>query len=210
VSDGLYGLYQLKKGDVKRAAEVLGRAFYNEPLALSAYREEERDRDGLLYFYQSGVRYGLRYGECYASSPEIEGIALWVTSNKYPVTFWRTLRSSSPWIMFNMMRRIGIKRLKSMEHIGKHQDEAHKQLAPFEHYFLMVLGVDPEHQGKGHASELLKPMFARLDEKRIPCYTDTLTEKNAQMYEHLGFHVLEKSDISDTDFTSWALLREPR
>jgi len=208
--DGLNGLYQLQKNDVRRVAEMLGRAFYDDPLTLYAYSDGERESGSLLYFFQFPIRYCLRYGEGYAPTPEIEGVALWLPSNKYPITFWRTLRTASLWFMFKTMGKIGSARIKRMAYIGKHIDEAHKRLAPFEHMYLWILGIDPEHQGKGYASKLLRPMFDRMDEDGIPCYLDTLTEKNVAMYEHLGFKVLEKIDIADTDITSWALLREPR
>jgi len=210
MSDSLNGLYRLDKYDSDRAAEVLGRAFYDDPLTLYAYSEGEREIDSMRYFVQFPLRYGLRYGEGYAPTSEIEGVALWLPSNKYPITFWRMLRASSLWSMFKIMRKIGSGRLKRMAYIGKQIDEAHKRLAPFKHVYLQMLGVDSEHQGKGYASKLLRSMFERLDEQNIPCYLDTLTEKNTAMYEHLDFKMLEKQDVTDTNITIRALLREPR
>ena len=210
MDDSLNGLYRLQKGDMDRVAEVQGRAFYDDPLTLHAYSDGSREIDDMRYFVQFPIRYGLRYGEGYAPTSEIEGVALWLPSKKYPMTFWRILRSASLWAMFKMMRKIGSSRLKRVAYIGKHLDEAHERLAPFEHVYLQMLGVDPEHQGKGYASKLLRPMFERLDERKMPCYLDTLTEKNAVMYEHLGFKILEVIDIPNTDITGWAMLRESR
>jgi len=210
MGDGLNGLYRLEKDDVDCVSDMLGRAFYDDPLTLHAYSDGERDSGSLRYFFQFPIKYCLRYGEGYAPTSEIEGVALWLPSNKYPITFWRSLRVASLWTMFKMMRKIGGSRIKRMAYIGDFLDKAHKRLAPFEHIYLQILGVDPAHQSNGYASKLLRPMFERLDEQGMPCYLDTLTEKNVVMYEHLGFKVLEKIDIPDTDITSWALLREPR
>ena len=210
MDDGLNGLYRLEKNDVLRVSEMLARAFYDDPLTLYAYSDGERQSGSLLYFFQFPIRYCLRYGEGYAPTSEIEGVALWLPSSKYPITFWRTLRTASLWFMFKTMSKIGSARLKRMAYIGSQIDKAHKRLTPFEHRYLQILGVDSEHQGKGYAGKLLRPMFDRLDTEGMPCYLDTLTEKNVGMYEHLGFKVLEKLDIPDTDITSWAMLREPR
>jgi len=210
MNDGLNGFHRLEKDDIERVAEMLTRAFYDDPLTLYAYSDEERESGNLHYFFQFPVRYCLRYGEGYAPTSDIEGVALWLPSSKYPITFWRTLRTASLWFMLKMMRKIGSARLKRMAYIGKYIDEAHKRLASFEHMYLQVLGVDPEQQGKGYAGKLLKTMFNRLDEEGMPCYLDTLKEQNVAMYEHLGFKVLEKIDIPDADIASWALLREPR
>jgi len=209
MSDSLNGLYRLDKKDSDRAAEVLGRAFYDDPLVLYAYAEGERSEEDLHYFFLTAVKYCLKYGEAYAPTAEIEGAALWLPSDKCPITFWRMLRVASLWSMFKMVRRIGFGRMKSMAHIGGFLDKAHERLAPFEHCYLQTLGVDPAHQGKSYAGKLLRPMFARLDAEGMPCYLDTLTQRNVEIYEHLGFKVLEKMDIPDTDITSWALLRKP-
>ncbi len=208
MDESVSGLHKLEKTDIDRATEMLARAFYDDPLTLYAYSDGGRESDSLLYFFQFPLKYCLRYGEGYAPTSEVEGVALWLPSNKYPITFWRTLRTASLWFMFKTIRKIGSGRLKRMAYIGSQIDKAHKRLAPFAHRYLSILGVDPEHQGQGYASKLLKPIFARLDEEGVPCYLDTLTEKNVCIYEHLGFKVLEKIDIPDTDITSWAMLRE--
>ena len=209
MNDDLIGLYRLDKTDVDRAAEALGRAFTDDPLTLFAFPDGVPD-DGVMFnFFKVPVKYTLKYGEAYAPSSEIEGVALWLPSGRSAMTFWRMLRIMSLWSMLKMKRRIGFGRMKRMASIGGFLDKAHKRLAPSEHCYLQTLGVDPDHQGNGYASKLLRPMFARLDEQRMPCYLDTLTEKNAAMYEHLGFKVLEKMDIPDTDISAWAMLREP-
>lgn len=210
MDDGLNELYRLKKDDAERAAGVLGRAFHDDSLMLLAYDDGEVSEEDLSWFFVTALKYCLKYGEAYAPTAGIEGAAQWLSSDKCPITLWRMLRVASLWSMFKAMRRIGFGRMKRMARIGGFLDKAHKRLVPFEHCYLQTLGVDPEHQGNGYASKLLRPMFDRLDEERMPCYLDTLTEKNAAMYEHLGFKVLEKSDIPDIDITSWAMLREPR
>jgi len=210
MDDGLNGLYRLEKDDVERAAGALGRAFADDPLTLFAFPDGVPD-DGIMFnFFKVPIKYCLKYGQVYAPSLEIEGAALWLPSGRSAMTLWRMLRTSSLWSMLKMMFKIGFGRMKKMSRIGGFLDKAHKRLAPFEHCYLQTLGVDPEHQGNGYASKLLRPMFNRLDEERMPCYLDTLMEKNAAMYEHLGFKVLEKADIPDTGITAWGMLREPR
>jgi len=84
----------------------------------------------------------------------------------------------------------------------------HKRLAPFKHWFLQTIGVDPQFQGKGYAGKLIRAMLGRIDKEDLPCYLETLDEKNVWLYEHFGFRVIEKSAIPRTDITVWAMLRE--
>jgi hypothetical protein len=51
-------------------------------------------------------------------------------------------------------------------------------------------------------------MLDRLDEKKMSCYLETLDEKNVSLYEHLGFTLIEESNIPETPLVSWAMLRE--
>ncbi len=95
-----------------------------------------------------------------------------------------------------------------MRYTGDYKKAVHKRLVPFKHWFLQTIGVDPQFQGKGYASKLLKPMFTRLDEEGLPCYLETVDETNVQLYEHFGFKVIEKSTIPNTKFTNWAMLRQ--
>ncbi len=206
----LNGLYRIQESDVERVAGMLGRSFHDDPLMIYAYAEGERNEEDSNNFFLAAVKYCLKYGMVYAPTAGIEGAALWLPSNKCPITFSRMLRTSSLWSMLKMIRKIGIERINRLARIGGSLDKAHTRLTAFDHWYLQTLGVDPEYQGRGYASRLLRPMFTRFDEKGMPCYLDTLNEKNVTIYEHLGFEVLEKSNIPDTDITFWAMLRKPR
>jgi GNAT superfamily N-acetyltransferase len=70
-----------------------------------------------------------------------------------------------------------------------------------------MLGVDPDYQGKGYASQLLRPMLARADKEGIPCYLETQLGKNVALYEHFGFRVAEQGIIPGSNVMSWAMVR---
>jgi len=97
-----------------------------------------------------------------------------------------------------------------MRGLGQYIDAVHGRLAPFKHWFLQAIGVDPQFQGRGYAGRLLRQMLARIDEAGLPCYLETLEEQNVQLYEHFGFTVAEKSAIPETNLTNWAMLRKAR
>ncbi len=97
-----------------------------------------------------------------------------------------------------------------MRGLGQYIDTVHSRLAPFKHWFLQAIGVDPQLQGRGYASKLLRPMLARIDEEGLPCYLDTLEGQNVRLYEHFGFKVIEESNVPNTNLTNWAMLRDAR
>jgi len=200
----LKDLVQLNKSHIKPAAEVLTRAFRNDPVGKYFFADELEREKRLPYFFQYVLSYCVRYGEIYATSPNLEGVAVWLTSDNYPMTFGRLIRSVPLSIMFSLGRG-GSGR---MRYFGEYINALHQRLAPFKHWFLQIIGVDPQFKGKGYAGKLLRPMFARIDEEGLPCYLETLDETNVPLYEHFGFRIVEKSAIPETKLTNWAMLRE--
>ena len=202
----LQNLARLNKSHVGPAAEVLARAFRDYPLLRCSYSDESQRQRIAHYFFRYSLYYGIRYGETYATSPNLEGIAVWISSDNFPVTFWRTVRAVPVSVILGFGREGGGR----MKYAGDYIDAMHKRLAPFKHWFLQTIGVEPRFQGQGYAGELLRPMLARIDEEGLPCYLETLDEKNVRLYEHFGFKVVEKAIVPKTSLTIWAMLREIR
>ncbi|MFC2069778.1 GNAT family N-acetyltransferase [Chloroflexota bacterium] len=200
------GLIRLNKSNAKPAVEVLVRAFRNYPL-LQYYYPGEAEREKISYYFlYFAVFTGISYGEVYATSPNLEGVAVWIPSANYPVTYWRGLRSVPPLIIFGFGMHGGFK----MRRLGEYIDTVHQRLTPFKHWFLQTIGIAPRFQGKGYAGKLLRPMLSKIDEEGLPCYLETLDEKNVSLYEYFGFKLVEKSNIPETSLTNWAMLREAR
>ncbi len=201
-------LVALDKRHVKAAAAVLARAFQDDPLlgyALSDRSEMKRGDPSPLIEYI--LSYCIRYGEVHATSTNLEGVAGWLTSDSYPMTPWKVIRSVPPSVILGLSRGGVTSRMRKA---GACLDATHARLAPFRHWFLQIVGVDPRFQGKDCAGRLLRPMFSRIDEERLPCYVETLDEKNVRLYEHFGFELLDESEIPGTGICSWSMLRKAR
>ncbi|MEE9399649.1 MAG: GNAT family N-acetyltransferase [Dehalococcoidales bacterium] len=199
-------IIRLNRSHVRRANRALIKAFWNHP-PLQYYFPDEAERERIApYFFSLSVFYGTRYGEVHATSQDLEGIAVWLPSNNYPITPWKLLRSVPP----SAILGFGIYKGSRMRGLDQHIDAMHSRLAPFKHWFLQSIGVAPQFQGRGYASKLLRPMLSRIDEEGLPCYLETLEVQNVRLYEHFGFKVIEESNVPDTNLTNWAMLREAR
>ena len=204
MSNDIEGLIRLNKSNAKPAVEVLVRAFRNYPL-LQYYFPSEVEREKISYYFLSfAVFTGISYGEVYATSPNLEGVAVWIPSTNYPVTFWRLLHSVPPLIIFGLGMHGGSK----MRRLGEYIDTVHQRLTPFKHWFLQTIGIASQFQGKGYAGKLLRPMLSKIDEEGLPCYLETLDEQNVSLYEHFSFKIVDKSNVPETSLTNWAMLRE--
>ena len=113
----------------------------------------------LPYLFRIALMYTVCYGEVYAASPNLEGIAVWFRSEDYPISLLRLLCVGALKFTF----RIRGKGTREFTRLGRHIDALHKQLALFRHWYLSIIGVEPVSQGKGHAGHLLRAMLARID-----------------------------------------------
>ena len=202
--DDLNNLVRLQKSQIKPVGEMLARAFQDDPLSAYIIPDASRRENMLPYGFEFVVRLGVSYGEVYATSPNLEGIAAWLPSEKANMTLWRMIRNGALPLCF----RFGKQTILRQSHVFNFTSSMHKRHAPFRHWYLSLLGVDPEFQGKGYASTLMEAMLARIDRERLPCYLETQKVKNVSIYQHYGFKVVEDGIIPGTDIRIWAMLRE--
>jgi ribosomal protein S18 acetylase RimI-like enzyme len=59
------------------------------------------------------------------------------------------------------------------------------------HYYFANIGVAPEAQGQGLGSRLMRPTLDRCDKEGLPAYLEASSERNAALYERLGFQCTE-------------------
>lgn len=59
------------------------------------------------------------------------------------------------------------------------------------HYYFANIGVAPHAQGQGLGSSLMRPTLDRCDQEGLPAYLEASSERNAALYERLGFQCTE-------------------
>jgi GNAT superfamily N-acetyltransferase len=204
MTSDLNDLIRLDKSRLKPAAEMMARAFHDDPGSVYFFPDVAERSSKLPYLFRLLIGYGLLYGEVYATSPNLEGVAVWLPSEKSYRTLWRNIRSGGLSLLF----RIGREAAAREYALGEYFESLRQRCAPAAYWYLPLLGVDPVYQGKGYASILLRAMFGRADRERLPCYLETLTEKDVSIYRHLGFEVVEEGVVPGTGVTVRAMLRK--
>ncbi|MFX1237110.1 MAG: GNAT family N-acetyltransferase [Promethearchaeota archaeon] len=200
--------YRVTEDQIKAAAKTLARAFHDYPTLTYLFPDEDERSRMVPILKEYMVRYGIIYGEVYGSSPNLEGIAVWLPfwdaemteerSIKCRMSYGRDFPSVLTEESFN----------KKYKSIFQCENRCHKQYADFFNWYLYPIGVDPDHQGCGHAGLLLRSKFEEIDKQDIPCYLETTKEKNVSLYQHFGFKIVETGVIPGTDLTFWAMLRK--
>ena len=92
--------------------------------------------------------------------------------------------------------------------VGRLEVEMKKRHPKEPHWYLSVLSVEPESQGLGHGSALIRPGLERADAAGSGAYLETQRESNLGFYERFGFKTVEKIVI-DEELPIWLMWREP-
>src|SRR5688500_12181309 len=148
-------------GDVRPAvpadygplAEVLARAFYDDPVTSWFYPDATRRMGHSRRFFEIRLRQLAVPGLIY-TTPERSGAAMWAPPGKGREALRQSLMQ--PPMLPVLLQRIGTA-TRAARVI-----ERHHPATP--HFYLSVVGTDPEQQGGGIGSALLYPVLQRCDE----------------------------------------------
>ncbi|MFZ5722928.1 MAG: GNAT family N-acetyltransferase [Pseudomonadota bacterium] len=76
------------------------------------------------------------------------------------------------------------------------------------HYYLQVLGVDPQAQGQGWGRQLLQHGLTIADEARMPCYLETMNADNVGFYVRYGFRLTGELQLPFSGHRVWLMWRD--
>jgi ribosomal protein S18 acetylase RimI-like enzyme len=198
-------LIRLPGADTGQAGAMLSRAFFHDPKMTHLIPEIAARKDRSHHLFEFELRYGMIYGEVYTTSSALEGVAVWLPSDKSEITLWRAFLAGG----LGLQRHLGKEIMNRLMAFSTAVDDLHKKHLFSPHCYLFFIGVDPSYQGKGYAARLLRPMLERLDREQIPCYLNTQNEENVRLYEHFGFKVIDKVTIPGSDILHTAMQRNP-
>ncbi|WP_339751172.1 GNAT family N-acetyltransferase [Algoriphagus aquimarinus] len=95
------------------------------------------------------------------------------------------------WDLKLALRGIGIPRISKVLKRESSIEETQPK-DPF--LYVWFIGVQPESQGMGEGSKLLKSVLEMASKKNLPVCLETSTERNFKWYENFGFSVYASSN----------------
>ena len=197
---------RLTSEDVARAAEVQGRAFFDDPAFMFTLPDAAARRERLPWLMGVGIGYGERYGEVVTTAGDMLGHAVWLPPGETSLAEERM----SEFGFDRAAERLGDEALKRFGDFMEHMSAHHDRLMPARHWYLMILGVEPDRQGQGIGSTLIRPALERADADRLPCYLETAKERNLAFYRRHGFEVRHEEPIPGGGPNVWMMVRDPR
>ena len=186
------------QADVPRVSEALGRAFWDDPVMRFLIPSSDT---GLRSLMKLETKSALKHTTAYMTG-DGSAAALWKPPGK-----WRTsmgeLLSMAPLTIAALRARLllGLSVLSAVEK---------KHPADPPHWYLAVLGTEPDAQGKGYGSAVLQPVLQQCDSKGEPAYLESSKEKNIPFYERHGFRVTEEIALPKGGPPVWGMWRDPQ
>lgn len=198
-------LYLLTDTVIPRATEVLFNAFQHDPVFNAIFEGATREQRSALY--DTTLRYCLRYGQVWAPSPNLEGVAGWVWGRQSSMTPWRMLVSGAIWPALKM----GGKYSQRMATAFKPVDEDRKRHMSGQPYlYLFMIGVSAGYQGQGYGRILLDEVIGFAERDGMAVCLETETDDNVRLYEHFGFEVIKKVTLPLVNLPMWEMVRLPK
>ena len=193
----------LKMQRKARAAELLARAFHNDPTYRFVLPDEDRRGQMLLWLFDRVVRYSVLYGEAH-TTPSVEGVACWLSPGETHLALGRLMRSG----LYGTPLKMGWAAYRRFASYRSYADGLHKLYAPDLHWYLWAVGVSPPSQGRGIGGMLLEPVLTRASADGVACYLETGEERNIRFYEKHGFKVAGEGTMPEKGVKVWAMLRD--
>ncbi|MBI3840350.1 MAG: GNAT family N-acetyltransferase [Thaumarchaeota archaeon] len=88
-------------------------------------------------------------------------------------------------------------------------EQFRKRDAGGDHWYVMVVGVDPAKSGRGLGSRLLARMFEEAERDKTPCYLETAQPRNVPFYKKNGFDLLLEDVDPVNKVRFWTFRRDP-
>ncbi len=187
--------------DVATLARALARAFEDDPVMSWIFRDDSERRGRLERSFGLFLRrIWLPHQECYAVD-RLFGAALWLPPDKWHLGVADQLRLLPSMISVtgrNLPRLFAVLNMIEKKHPKSPS-----------HYYLAVLGVEPEFQGRGFGGALKQPVLTRCDRDGIPAYLESSKRRNVVLYERHGFRVVEELKLPKDGPPLWRMWREP-
>jgi ribosomal protein S18 acetylase RimI-like enzyme len=205
VTPGDNTVIKLPEVKMNDAANLLARAFYDDPLMLYLFPDDSERRDMGKRFFLPNMMHAAQQKQLYTTD-SFKGIAVWRFFGIEPATEQEA--PDDPRVQLPAL--MGTPAFERLMNVVQCTTEIHRKVMQVKHCYLLFLGVDTQWQGQGIGAVLVKPILDMADEKGIACYLETNKARNVEFYRKLGFEVGEERQIPDGGPCVWGLVRAPK
>ncbi|VTR92088.1 acetyltransferase : GCN5-like protein N-acetyltransferase OS=uncultured bacterium GN=ACD_34C00303G0003 PE=4 SV=1: Acetyltransf_1 [Gemmata massiliana] len=195
---------QLTRRDERVAVASLSAAFANYDLLTALCPDVARRRWAAEAFARFLFRIAVRTGIVFATRDRAAVVCALPPGSEWP-SEWEYVRCGVLSLAVRLRWRSGLRFMR----LGPWFDSTReKHVGDRPHWYVHLLGVRPEAQGRGLSRAVMRPIFESADRTGTPIYLETMPEANVAIYKKLGFALVGRTELPG-GLPNWELLREP-
>lgn len=192
-----------ESADISELARTLAVAFHDDPVMSWVLPDPRRRAVALPRMFAAICRHHYLPGgaaEVARHSGRIVAGALWSAPGEWKTSPRQELRILPGLLL--VMRGDALR--------GMRANEAVKAAHPTEpHWYLGVIGSDPQARGGGYGRALLQSRLERCDREFAPAHLESSNPDNVPYYQRFGFVVTGEIRLPAGGPTLWQMWREP-
>ena len=189
-------------------AEALYHALADDPFYKTMERkvaDPARAKDAMLCYYDYSICEAARFGKIVEPGGGPHGVSIWSLPLAEAEAREKKLQKKRL-----IQREMGESCLAAYEGINAFMSRVAEPLTSDRDWYLSILGILPEHQGKGLGGDLIRPVLNLADAAGIATFLETFTPRNMSFYQRLGYTVAGSFHEPLTESRYWLLRRPPR
>jgi ribosomal protein S18 acetylase RimI-like enzyme len=182
--------------EMPQAVSSIVAAFITDPLARFAWPAPHDHLHAMPLATREFAGGSFEHGTAYVSD-DFCGVALWLPPGVHPngEALEKVFRdTAAPAHLDDLLGTF-----EKMEQL--HPDEPH--------WYLPMIGVEPNAQGRGLGGALMRHVVARCDEEGALAYLESSNPRNISLYERHGFEVKGRIEVGAGPLVT-PMLRYPR
>jgi GNAT superfamily N-acetyltransferase len=197
----------MRAGEEPAVIAALARAFHDDPLFGFFVPNLVKQMKSLIGFMSSGVKDARPFGDVWAAHADGKVAGARYGSRPAPI---REARAAISRPTSGRCRRscTAASASGARSPCSARSTRLTRRCAG-PHYYLAILGTDPEFQRTGAGSAVLAPVLERCDTEGLPAYLETQKEANIAYYARHRFELVQKLEVPGCP-PVWTLIREPK
>jgi ribosomal protein S18 acetylase RimI-like enzyme len=164
---------------IPAVSDMLGRAFFDDPVMRWLCPDDDRRRRALPAFYRTDLASIAKRGRV-LTTVDHTGAAAWAAPDQWRTPTSDTIRGAVALTRsFGARIRVGVGLLRKLE--ANHPAEPH--------WHLVIIGTDPAARGRGVGGALIEEITRQCDATGTGAYLESSKAENVGYYERFGFTV---------------------
>lgn len=184
------GFHKIRKDEIKVLAELFAQGFYNDPLYLYFFPDEKKRKRCAEYLFEYELRASVNY--TYANE-NCTACYVYKKANDEP-------SEVSPLFSIKLFFSVGLTATLKASKYLHFSNKKKKIYKPEKGSYLSLLCVDKSLRKQGIAKAIISSFGSDI------VYLETQNPANVQIYEKMGFTLLDKSNFAN-DVVHYCLLK---